>query len=523
MESLFPHTTTVIAGLTPLLLLLYYFLGKYRTSKHIPPPEADGAWPIIGHLHLLTSSQLPHVTFGGMADKYGPIFTIRFGLKRAVVVSNWEIAKECFTTYDAAVSSRPKFIAADHLSYNYAMFAFSPYGAYWRELRKLISLELLGNRRLELLKYVRVSETEASIKELHKLWTEAKTNSGHVLVEMKQWFADLTMNVVVGMVAGKRYFGVYADSNEKEGRRCQKALRDFFYLLGLFVAADAIPFLRWLDLGGHEKAMKETFKQMDDIVSGWLEEHRRRRDSGESYKGDQSFMDIMISTLEGTDLAGYDVDTINKATCLAVISGGADTTSVMLTWALSLLLNNRQVLKKAQEELDLHVGKERQVDESDINKLYYLQAIVKETLRLYPAASLSGPREFTEDCTVSGYHIPKGTRLIPNLWKIQRDPMKWSNPLEFRPERFLTTQKDVDLKGHQFELIPFGAGRRVCPGMAFGVQMLHFVLARILQGFELSTPNNALVDMTESPGLTNAKATSLEVLVAPRLAPTLYQ
>ena len=101
--------------------------------------------------------------------------------------------------------------------------------------------------------------------------------------------------------------------------------------------------------------------------------------------------------------------------------------------------------------------------------------------------------------------------------------MKWPNPLEFRPERFLTTQKDVDVKGYQFELIPFGAGRRVCPGMAFGVQMLHFVLARILQGFDLSTPNNALVDMTESPGLTNAKATSLEVLVAPRLAPTLYQ
>jgi hypothetical protein len=179
MESLFPHTTTVIAGLTPLLLLLYYFLGKYRTSKHIPPPEAGGAWPIIGHLHLLTSTQLPHVTFGGMADKYGPIFTVRFGLKRAVVVSNWEIAKECFTTHDAAVSSRPEFIAADHLSYNYSMFAFAPYGAYWRELRKLISLELLGNRRLELLKYVRVSETEASIKELHKLWTEAKTNSGY--------------------------------------------------------------------------------------------------------------------------------------------------------------------------------------------------------------------------------------------------------------------------------------------------------------------------------------------------------
>jgi len=229
-------------------------------------------------------------------------------------------------------------------------------------------------------------------------------------------------------------------------------------------------------------------------------------------------MDVMLSTLEGTDLAGYDADTINKATCLNLILGGADTTSGMLTWALSLLLNNRHVLNKAQLELDLHVGKERQVEESDLHELFYLQAIVKETLRLYPAAPLSGPREFTEDCTIRGYLIPKGTRLIPNVWKIQRDPVKWADPLAFRPERFLEAQKDVDVKGKHFELIPFGAGRRACPGMAFGVQMLNLVLARLLHEFELSTPDDKPVDMTESAGLTVAKATPLEVLITPRLA-----
>ncbi|XP_058220936.1 cytochrome P450 CYP82D47-like isoform X1 [Rhododendron vialii] len=530
MEFLFPHTNTVVAGgVIPLLLLLYYFLRRSKTSKHIPPPEARGAWPIIGHLHLLgtTSDRLPHVTLGAMADEYGPIFTIRVGLKRAVVVSDWEIAKECFTTHDTIVSSRPKFIAAHHLCYNYAMLGFCPYGAYWREIRKIISLELLGSRRLELLKHVRVSETEASIEELHKLCTEAKTNSGTysshrgVMVEMKRWFSDLTMNVVVRMVVGKRYFGIATDGDEKEGRRCQKALRDFFYFLGLFLAADAIPFLRWLDLGGHEKAMKETLKEVDNLFSRWLDEHRQRRESEQSCKGDQDFMDVMLSTLEGTDLAGYDADTINKSTCLNIIGGGADTTSIMLTWALSLLLNNRHVLKKAQDELDLHVGKERRVDESDVNKLFYLQAIVKETLRLYPAGPLSGPRELTEDCTIRGYHIPKGTRLIPNLWKIQRDPMKWADPLVFRPERFLAAQKDVDVKGQHYELIPFGAGRRACPGIAFALQMLHLVLARLLHEFELSTPDDALVDMTESAGLTNAKATPLQVLITSRLAPTL--
>lgn len=206
-----------------------------------------------------------------------------------------------------------------------------------------------------------------------------------------------------------------------------------------------------------------------------------------------------------------------------MIVAGGDTPSVILTWALSLLMNNRHMLKKAQEELELHVGKERQVEVSDINKLFYLQAIIKETLRLYPGSQLSGPRDLTEDCTIDGYYIPKGTRLIQNLWKIQRDPKIWADPLEFRPERFLMTHKHVDVNGLHFDLIPFGAGRRACPGIEYSIQMLNFVLATLLHGFEISTPDNVLVDMTESAGLINKKATPLEVLVAPRLAPPLYE
>ncbi|XP_059636730.1 cytochrome P450 CYP82D47-like [Cornus florida] len=522
MDFSLQQINTSIAGLFSLLVVCYYLyrIIKSRVTRGSRAPEAGGAWPIIGHLHLLaTGPQLPHITLGAMADKYGPIFTVKIGLRRDLVVSNWEAAGECFTTNDIAISSRPKFLAAEHLGYNYAMLAFSPYGAYWRELRKIVSVELLSNRRLEMLKNVRVSETKISMKELYELWAEKKNSSGRVSVDMKQWFGDLTLNVVVRMVAGKRYFG--ANAGSEEARRCQKLLREFFRFLGLFVVADAIPFLGWLDLGGHEKAMKETAKEIDKMVGEWLEGHRRKRDSGE-FRVEQDFMDVMLSVLEGADLAGYDADAINKATCLNLISGGADTSTVMMTWVVSLLMNNLHVLKKAQEELDVHVGKQRQVDESDICKLVYLQAIVKETLRLYPAAPLGGPREFTEDCTVGGYQIPKGTRLMLNLWKLQRDPRLWSNPSEFQPERFLTTHKNVDVKGQHFELIPFGAGRRICPGTTLGLQLLHLILATLLHGFDLSTPNNAPVDMTESVGLTNMKATPLEVFVAPRLSPHLY-
>ncbi|THG11470.1 hypothetical protein TEA_008115 [Camellia sinensis var. sinensis] len=165
MDFFLSHINTAIAEVLSIFLVLCYFLWiSKRAAKNSTAPEASGAWPIIGHLHLLGGSELPHITLGAMADKHGPVFTIRLGLKRALVVSNWETAKECFTTNDIAVSSRPKFAAAKHLGYNYAMFSFSPYGPYWREIRKIASLELLGSRRVELLKNVRVSETETSMK-----------------------------------------------------------------------------------------------------------------------------------------------------------------------------------------------------------------------------------------------------------------------------------------------------------------------------------------------------------------------
>lgn len=309
------NLNTVIAGLVAILAVSYFIQKRSAASKTKTAPEAAGGWPLIGHLLLLGGSQLPHITLGSLAEKYGPIFTIRIGAHPAVVISSLELAKECFTTQDVALCSRPQFIAADHLSYNYVMFGFSPYGPFWREMRKIISLELLSNRRLELLKDVRASEMETSVKELYKLWTDKKDGSGHALMEMKQWFSDLTLNVVLRMVAGKRYFGATAAADEHHARRCQKAFREFFHLMGLFLVGDAIPFLRWLDLGGHEKAMKETGKEMDSLATEWLEEHRQKRASGMA-TGQEDFMNVMLSVLDGVDLGGFDADTVNKSTCL---------------------------------------------------------------------------------------------------------------------------------------------------------------------------------------------------------------
>lgn len=171
-------------------------------------------------------------------------------------------------------------------------------------------------------------------------------------MDMKQWFGDLTHNIALRMVGGKRYFGPNADCEEAEARRCEKVMRDFIHLFGVFVLSDAIPFLRWLDFLGYEKAMKRTAKELDSIVGGWLEEHKQKRLMCGGVIKEQDFMDVMLNILEDANITGYDADTINKATCLNLVLAGSDTTMVTLTWALSLLLNNPHVLKRAQDELD---------------------------------------------------------------------------------------------------------------------------------------------------------------------------
>ncbi|KAJ0925714.1 putative cytochrome P450 [Helianthus annuus] len=221
---------------------------------------------------------------------------------------------------------------------------------------------------------------------MHELWREKKDEQGKVLVEMKKWFGELNMNIILKMVAGKRYTRGESEDQE-EMMSCREVIREWLHYLGLFLLADALPFLGKL-----------------------LEEHRRKRSYGKAAEV-KDFMDVMTKIVEDDDIAGFNADTIIKATCefSVSIAGSADTTTTMLTWTLSLLLNNSYALRKAQEELDTQVGKNRQVNETDIQNLVYLQAVVKETLRLYPATFLNPPRAFTKDCTIAGYHVPKGT------------------------------------------------------------------------------------------------------------------
>ncbi|KAI3856119.1 hypothetical protein MKW98_016152 [Papaver atlanticum] len=352
----------LIISCAVLLLLMGLLYGPGRNSNtKLQPPEAAGSWPIVGHLPHLVGSTPLFKTLANMSDKYGPIFMVRFGMHPTLVVSSWEMSKECFTTNDKFLASRPPSASAKYLAYDNAMFGFSVYGPYWREIRKISTLHLLTHNRLEPLKHILYSEIDNCVKTL---------SDDLVKIEMSEMFGHLILNVVLRLVVGKSTVviqkgnGENYTKDEEEGRKLHKSIIEFFELSGASVASDVLPYLGWLDVDGQKKRMKKIAKEMDIIAEKWLEEHRQKRRLqplsspaavGMNHDDETDFMAVLLSVLDeekDDQFFGYSRDTAIKATCLTLILAATDTTSVSLTWALSLLLINPSVLRKAQDDLD---------------------------------------------------------------------------------------------------------------------------------------------------------------------------
>ncbi|KAK4482967.1 hypothetical protein RD792_010141 [Penstemon davidsonii] len=515
-------------------------------SHQIIAPEPPGAWPIIGHLHLLSGPTPLARTLGALANKHGPIFSLRLGTHQALVISNMELIKQCFTSNDRVFATLPNTAVGQHIGYANAVFGLAPYGSYWRYIKKLVTLQLMTATQLEKLKPLRSSEVGYFIKNLYQRvfgpvemtihhnevidralkGIKTDLSPGHALhysknvITLNSCLEDLTFNIITRILVGKRF-----SSGESSELKFKEGVKKALYLSGVFVLSDAISILEWFDVGGYLKKMKETAKELDQVLEEWLQERIEMRKRCGIEETDQSdFVDVMLSALpEGENVFGFKRETVVKATMLILILTGSESTAETLTWAISLLLNNNHAFTLAQEELDAKVGMNKWVEESDIKNLHYLQSIIKETLRLYPPGPLAGPHQATKDCNIGGYYVPKGTRLIVNLWKLHRDPNVWIDFNEFRLERFLNEHRNVDFKGKHFEYIPFGAGRRMCPGMTFGLQVVHLTLARLIQGFNISTYMGGPVDMGEGLGIALPKLKPLEVVLTPRLAHELYE
>ncbi|XP_031479874.2 xanthotoxin 5-hydroxylase CYP82C4-like [Nymphaea colorata] len=374
------------------LFFIYHIWPKKRQAEtRHRPPQPGGAWPVVGHLGLLSGTTPLHRTLAALSEKHGALFTLQLGRMRVAVLSSADLAKECFITNDRAFAGRPPLQGSKCLGYDHAMFGLAPYGPYWREVRKMVTIKLLSNRRLELLKDIRVQEVGSLVRALYH------TCGGDQPVDMKWRFSTFIVNIILRMVAGKLYVLDSEEGYTGDAGELWKVISEFFHLLGVLTVTDAIPWLEWLDVGGHLKAMKRVHKKMDRIASAWPAEHQRKKVSAGRIEAERDFIDVLIEELKDSRLSEKcQTDTIIKVTIMAVVSAGTDTISVTLEWTVAALRNNRQALEKAQQELDSNVGRERRVEESDIKNLPYLQAILKESMRLYPAAPLFLPHQSIE-------------------------------------------------------------------------------------------------------------------------------
>ncbi|KAK9105675.1 hypothetical protein Scep_022519 [Stephania cephalantha] len=483
-----------------LITLTLVGLIKILLKKPSKLPPGPPSLPIIGNLHMLGS--LPHRALHQLANVHGPIMHLKLGLVSTIVVSSADAAKLFLKTHDAAFCSRPKTQASEVMSYGRKAMAFSEYGPRWRSMRKLCTLELLTIAKVEMFGGMRREEVRRVVEEI-------RGGGGGEVVDLTWKVDKLVEDMTVKMIFG---------SGGVEFRRIvDEALK----VAGAFNLNDFVPFLKVLDLQGLGRRMKRVSKELDALFNQVIDQHMRS--AKENHGNHKDFIDIMISLMD-SDCAHdvqLDLDTI-KALLLDLLAAGLDSTATTVTWAFAELIKHPFAMKKAQEELKDAIGLDRMVEEKDLVNLEYLNMVIKETMRLHPVAPLLVPRESIEDVIVNDYHIPKKSRLIINAWAIGRDPKAWSgDPEEFDPSRFANS--DIDLSGHYFELIPFGAGRRGCPGLQMGLRSVQLVLGQLLHCFDWELPDGVTpcdLDMGEKFGLAVARAEHLLMKPTYRLKST---
>ncbi|EXC30897.1 Cytochrome P450 93A1 [Morus notabilis] len=506
MEDLQGYIMLFLVWLVSTILVQAIF-AKVRTKARLPP--SPPALPIIGHLHLL--GPIPHQSFHKLSNHYGPLFHLSLGSVPCVVVSSPEMAKEFLKTQETSFANRPQLAVLDHLSYPSADFTFGPYGPYWKFMKKLCMSRLLGGQTLDRLLPVRREEIERLLKLVLK---RAEKNEP---VEVGGLLTRLTNNVVSRMVVGQR-----CSKDDSDAEKIRELVKERSQLVAKFNLSDYIWFFKNWDLQGFSRRGKEFHEKFGAMMEKIISEHEEARKE-EKGRCDQKVKDLLDILLDISEDENSEIR-LGRDHIKGIHPAGTGTSATAIEWALAELISHPKIMNKAIQEIDTIVGKTKLVEESDIGNLHYIQAIVKETLRLHPAGPLI-LRESSENCNVNGYSISKNTRVFINSWAIGRDPKHWEDPLEFKPERFLDEEGNVksqlDVRGQNFHLLPFGSGRRSCPGTSLALQVVQTSLASMIQCFEwrLVSGENGNVDMEEGPGLTLARAHPLICLPVARFCP----
>ncbi|GJN36900.1 hypothetical protein PR202_gb25838 [Eleusine coracana subsp. coracana] len=498
---------TSTEGLLLFLLLIAIRLllfGSVRATtsestkhKHLPP-SPPGKLPIIGHLHQIGSKL--HITFRDLAARHGHdgLLLLYLGSVPTVVVSSLRAAEAVLRTHDHVFSSRPRSAAANIIRYGSLDVTFAPYGEYWRQARKLVTTHMLSNNRVRSFRHGRQEEVRLVIAKIRE--------AAGTVVDMSEILVGYTNDNVCRAVLGEFHREKGRNSLFRELTEINVALLGGFNLEDCFPRLAMVGVLRRMVCAKAERLRK----RWDDLFDEIIEEHARssKPSGGEKEENTADFVHVLLSVQEEYGLTRDNI----KSILMDMFEAGIETSYLVLEYAMAELMNNKHIMTKLQEEVRMCTldGKRMEIiTDEDITSMTFLKATIKETLRLHPPAPFLIPHFSVADCEINGCFIPSGTRVLINTWALARDPMSWNRPEEFLPERFLQEggSADVDMKGRDLQFVPFGAGRRICPGSNFAVATIEIMLANLLYHFnwdlkDVIKGNGAQVDMSESFGLT---------------------
>ncbi|OMO66333.1 Cytochrome P450 [Corchorus olitorius] len=478
--------TDVKAFFRTLIKMLFNYVDL--RGVHLQNPPTPPSLPVIGHLHhfLLGSGSFVK-KFHSLATQYGPLLQLNMGASTFILVSNANFAREILKNQELNFVDRPDFGSNDDNMYFGSGIIVAPYGSYWRFLKKLCMTKLLFTTQLNQFTYIREQEIMKLLQYLIKV---SKENE----------FCDLSgpITALMNTAICRMAMSTNPSDDAAKVEKIKMLVDEMGELAGKLSAGDMLGPLKKLDLFGYGRKLKKALKEFDELAEEMI---MKKHDDNGLITGKQGrdLMDILLETSNDPSADVKLTRTDVKAFLRDVFTAGTETSSTAVKWSMAELINHPQVFKKLRQEIFSVVGHGRLVKESDLQNLPYLQAVVKETLRLHPP-SITVHRLSNEPCKIHGFNLKAKTRIIVNLYTIMRDPGSWDKPDEFIPERFMVNSNpdQIGLRGQNFDFLPFGSGRRACPGASLAMIMIPATVGALVQCFDWKVKGGEMVDMTEA-------------------------